>query len=178
MVKNLPAVQETLVQSLGWEDPWRRERLPTPVFQPGESHGQRSLTGYSPWGRKELDTTEPVTLTQFYRFCSREGHCRALGHFPCSATAPVSYLFLLVVCRRQSQSPSVSTRPAPWRPSACILLCGEAHVLLGTPTHSRAPLHAPGGPGLQSPAVSPHAIVFRETVGLGAGAGLVPDEGR
>ena len=31
---------------------------PTPVFLPGESHGQRSLGGYSPWGRKELDTTE------------------------------------------------------------------------------------------------------------------------
>ena len=32
LVKNLPAMQETWVQSLIWEDPWRRERLPTPVF--------------------------------------------------------------------------------------------------------------------------------------------------
>ena len=32
--------------------PWRREQLPTPVFLPGEFHGQRSLTGYSPWGLK------------------------------------------------------------------------------------------------------------------------------
>ena len=32
--------------------------LPTPVFLPGESHGGRSLVGYSPWGHKELDTTE------------------------------------------------------------------------------------------------------------------------
>ena len=31
------------------------------VFLPGESHGQRSLAGYSPWGHKELDTTEPLT---------------------------------------------------------------------------------------------------------------------
>ena len=38
--------------------PWRRECQPTPVFLPGESHGQRSLVGYSPWGRKELDMTE------------------------------------------------------------------------------------------------------------------------
>ena len=38
--------------------PWRRECLPTPVFLPGEFHGQRSLVGYSPWGRKESDTTE------------------------------------------------------------------------------------------------------------------------
>ena len=39
LVKNPPAVQETWVQSLGGEGPWRRERLPTPVFWPGESHG-------------------------------------------------------------------------------------------------------------------------------------------
>ena len=35
--------------------PWRRKWQPTPVFLPGESHGQRSLVGYSPWGRKESD---------------------------------------------------------------------------------------------------------------------------
>ena len=44
MVKNLPAMQETRVRKILW----RRERLPTPVFLPGESHGQRSLSGYSP----------------------------------------------------------------------------------------------------------------------------------
>ena len=37
--------------------PWRRKRQPTPAFLPGKSHGQRSLLGYSPWGRKELETT-------------------------------------------------------------------------------------------------------------------------
>ena len=36
----------------------RRKWQPTPVFLPGESHGQRSLVGCSPWGRKEPDTTE------------------------------------------------------------------------------------------------------------------------
>ena len=36
----------------------RRKWQPTPVFLPGESHGQRSLVGYSPWGHKESDTTE------------------------------------------------------------------------------------------------------------------------
>ena len=40
--------------------PWRRKRLPSPVFLPGESDGQRSLVDYSPWGCKELDTTEPL----------------------------------------------------------------------------------------------------------------------
>ena len=38
--------------------PWRRAWQPTPVFLPGESYGQRSLVGYSPWGRKESDMTE------------------------------------------------------------------------------------------------------------------------
>ena len=38
--------------------PWRRKRQLTPVFLPGESHGQRSLVGCSPWGRKESDTTK------------------------------------------------------------------------------------------------------------------------
>ena len=35
--------------------PWRRERQPTPLFLPGQSHGQRSLAGYSPWGHRESD---------------------------------------------------------------------------------------------------------------------------
>ena len=42
--------------------PWRRKWQPTPVFLPGESRGQRSLAEYSPWGRKESDSTERLTL--------------------------------------------------------------------------------------------------------------------
>ena len=61
MEKNLPAMQRP------WFDPWigkilwRREWLPTPIFLPGQSHGQRSLVGYSPWGREESDMTEQHT---------------------------------------------------------------------------------------------------------------------
>ena len=62
MVKNPPAMQETRVQSLSQNHPWRREWLPSPVFLPEESHGQRSLMSYSPWGCKESDTTEQLTL--------------------------------------------------------------------------------------------------------------------
>ena len=49
-------------------DPWvgkitcRKERLPTPVFLPGEFHGERSQVGYHPWGHKELDTAEGLSL--------------------------------------------------------------------------------------------------------------------
>ena len=50
-VKSLPAMQETWVWSLGWEDPFRREWLPTPVFLPGELYGQRSLVGLQRVGR-------------------------------------------------------------------------------------------------------------------------------
>ena len=48
--KELPAMQETWVQSLNWENPWKRGWFPTPVFLLEEFHGQRSLVGYSPWG--------------------------------------------------------------------------------------------------------------------------------
>ena len=41
--------------------PWRRAWQPTPIFLPGESHGQRRLVGYSPWGCKELDTIEQLS---------------------------------------------------------------------------------------------------------------------
>ena len=43
--------------------PWRRAWQPTPVFLSGKIHGQRSLAGYSPWGHKESDTTEHLTLS-------------------------------------------------------------------------------------------------------------------
>ena len=46
MVKNLPAVQKTKVQSLGWEDPLEKAMAMHSVFLLAESHGQRSLEGY------------------------------------------------------------------------------------------------------------------------------------
>ena len=46
--------------------PWRREWQPNPVFLLGESHGQKSLAGYSPWGRKESDMTEQLNFTFFH----------------------------------------------------------------------------------------------------------------
>ena len=60
-VKNLPAMQETPVQPLGWEDPLEKEGQLTPVVFPEKSHGQRSLVGYSPWNCKELNMTEQLS---------------------------------------------------------------------------------------------------------------------
>ena len=54
MVKCLPAMWDTQVQSLGWKRKWQ----PTPVLLPGKFPGWRSLVGYSPWGSKERDMTE------------------------------------------------------------------------------------------------------------------------
>ena len=54
MVKNLPAMRETQIPSLGWEDPLEKEMQPTPVFLPGKSHGQRSLGDCRPWGPKRV----------------------------------------------------------------------------------------------------------------------------
>ena len=58
MGKNLPAMQETQVWSLGREDPLELGMAIHSSILPGESCGQRSLVGYSPWGCKESDTTE------------------------------------------------------------------------------------------------------------------------
>ena len=63
MVNDLPAVQEIGFKSWIGKIPWRKEWLPTPVFLPGEFHGQRSLAGYSPWGCKQSDTTEQLSLS-------------------------------------------------------------------------------------------------------------------
>ena len=62
MLKNVPAMRETWVRSLGWEDlldkgnPLKYSCLENP-------HGQRSLVGCSPWGRKELDRTKQLSTT-------------------------------------------------------------------------------------------------------------------
>ena len=61
VVKNLHAMPETWVGSLGQEDPLEEAWQPTPVFLPGKAHGQRSLL--HPRGRKELDMTEKLTLS-------------------------------------------------------------------------------------------------------------------
>ena len=64
-VKNLSSVQETRFDPWVGKIPSGREWQPTPVFLPGEFHGQRSLAGYGSWGCKELDTTERLSFTRF-----------------------------------------------------------------------------------------------------------------
>ena len=59
--------------------PWRRKQQPTPIFLPGKSHGQRSLVGYSPWGRKKSDTTITNTFSSSLSLAGpRTIRCRCL----------------------------------------------------------------------------------------------------
>ena len=58
MVKDLPAMQETQIQSLDQEEPLEEDLQPTPVFLPRESHGQRSLAGCSPQSPTQLGMTK------------------------------------------------------------------------------------------------------------------------
>ena len=62
MVKNPPAMWETWVWSLGWEDSLKKGMLPIPVFLPAEFHGQESLAGYSPRSSKKSDMTYSLHL--------------------------------------------------------------------------------------------------------------------
>ena len=57
MIKNLSAMQETWIGSLGQEDPLEKEMATHSIFFPGESRGERSLVDYSLWVTKDLDTT-------------------------------------------------------------------------------------------------------------------------
>ena len=63
MVSHVPVLRTQKSLRVTWtpKGVWRREWQPSPVFLPGEPHGQRSLKGYSPWGCKELDTAEKWT---------------------------------------------------------------------------------------------------------------------
>ena len=86
---------------------WRRKWQHTPIFWPGQSHGQGSLVGYSPWGRKELHTTEQLTHThteelsqchepQVLHVClappsgtdATAPNTRQLSRMPCSGPCP------------------------------------------------------------------------------------------
>ena len=126
LVKNPPAMQETLVRFLDWEDLLEKDRLPTSVFlgfpcgsagkestcnagdlgsisglgrSPGEGnsyplqysclknpHGQRSLAGYSPWGRKESDTTERLSTAYSTREENKDKHRACKPSFPMRVT--------------------------------------------------------------------------------------------
>ena len=77
--------------------PWRRLQRPTPVFLPGESHGQRSWVGYSPWGCKDSDTTEatkqahiPFGNILLNVLSADDNHCENCKRVHCAPGGPAS----------------------------------------------------------------------------------------
>ena len=68
-------------------DPWRREWLPTPIFLPGEFHGQRSLAGYTPWGHRESDMTKRLTLSLYTHTHTHTHTHRKLESLCCTSEA-------------------------------------------------------------------------------------------
>ena len=88
-------MRETGVQPRVGKIPWKRKWQPTPVFLSGEFHGRRSLVGYSPWSRKESDSTERLHFSFFrsskvrvtvlnlnIELKDQESHLRKYENFP------------------------------------------------------------------------------------------------
>ena len=144
-VKNTPAMQETQVWSLGQGDPLEEEMAHTPVFLPGEFHGQRSLGGYSPWGSKDLDTTEHACTLVFteYLLCADilKNHfpldylMSSLQYYLCFTYGKVEAQRVWVTCPRLFSYSLVmwNSTPATLAPesiTALIITCAAAAGLL------------------------------------------------
>ena len=102
--------------------PWRRKWQSTPVFVPGESHGQRSLAGCSPWGRKELDTTEHLTLSNTFPWSSLTVFLQASG-----VIVPIL------------QATYLRLWPAGWAGSAGCQVLGQGQVQGSSPHRALDP---------------------------------------
>ena len=91
MIRNLPAMQETRVWLLGWENPLERGMLPTLIFLPVEFHWQRSMMGHSPWSCKKSDMIEWLTYFLFLILCScwSDRRCRSAARY--WTTSPAQY---------------------------------------------------------------------------------------
>ena len=127
LVKNPPAMWETWVLD-PWigKIPWRRERLPTAVFWPGESHGL-----YSPRGRKELDTTERLVLHFSVYLCQSYSL-----HSSCPFLSPVcpqvSSLHLHLNSRPAKSLIHTVSQKDTKHPSVCSQDMGATYVSIRT----------------------------------------------
>ena len=86
MVKRLPAVQDTQVRSLGWEDPLEEEMATHSSILAWKFHRQRRLAGYSPWDCKESDMTEQLTHISL----TGKGHLESFTSLACSCYCSVA----------------------------------------------------------------------------------------
>ena len=115
-VKSLPTMRETRVQSLGWEGLLEKEMATHSSILPGKSQGWRSLVGYSPWGRKESDTTERLNWTQLndwnFHFQTRMGiykticiyiHTEMHSHIPTYSNV-ISFILFYAHCAKKNMA--------------------------------------------------------------------------
>ena len=89
---------------------WRREWQSIPVFLPGESHGKRSLAGYSLWGHKESDTTEQLTLRGKFK-CNILRNCQNVFQSDC---AILHYTSTIIHSHKLSPFPGQHVLLSPW----------------------------------------------------------------
>ena len=105
--------------------PWRRKWQPTPVQLPRKSHGQRSLVGYSPWGRKESNTTERLHFLSLTFPLPPQSRC---CHINSGQQLPNHYMFTCS-CPPFYQSESEV-------PQSCLTLCNPMdYSLSGSSVH-------------------------------------------
>ena len=113
-VKNLLVVQRHQVRSLSWEESWSRKWQPTLVFLPGESHGQRSLVGYSPWGHKEPNMTELLNSNNKYAYLRLLIFLPAILIPAWDSTSPVFHMvFSAYKLNNQGDSTQLCRTPFP-----------------------------------------------------------------
>ena len=105
-LKNPPAMQAMQIRSLGWKIPWRRAWQLTPLLLPGESHGQRSLVGYSPWDHTESEATECAHTDK-----CRAQHWEAFWFCFAAAAAAKSLQSCPTLCNPTDSSPPGSSVP-------------------------------------------------------------------
>ena len=93
--------------------PWSKIWQPTPVFLPGESHGQRSLAGYNPWGCKELDVTERLTLSLSNWIELQHPLLRVIASIKCIYACKALFFFDCAVQHAGSQFLDQGLNPCP-----------------------------------------------------------------
>ena len=122
---------------------WRRKWQHTPVFLPGKSHGWRSLVGYSPWGRKELDTTESLHFTSLRILVISPSKLLTLGSTPSSLSTVPSYNSTPHLLLSQKPSTSDVIVPASVRSSYPLCVLNDFSPVQLFATLWTIPLQAP-----------------------------------
>ena len=149
-VKNPPAMQEkqeTWVPSLGWEDPLEMEMATRSSILALKPHGQRNLEGYSPWDRKEWDTTKhagtahPAETSRGTELCSLFYRSSALAVYFTDGGDVLTYISMLLLCsepvspnrpREQVHHSNAKTR----REFISSALGPKSHPTQGNPTRA------------------------------------------